>query len=152
MFLFGGAVVLLFAGVFVFDRAHSALPRSQQELGQAESDLSDAHILEHLVQQNKLLLDAADTLQQHAQVMHVLPQIWGERQINLRQQHLMREEINHLLMTTPRAKGQIFKPEEFDLSVTRPDEGLFEIPDASKQSVLITLRGTVHFAIAEGSL
>ena len=148
----GAAVILLFAGVLIFDRTHNALPRAEQKLARAETALSNAHISDRLAQQNRVLLGTANAMQQHAQSVGVLPHTWGERQINLRQQNLMREDINQLLTTTARGGGQLFKLEEFELSVTKSDEGLFEKPETPNQPVLFTLRGTVHFRISEGSL
>ena len=150
--LLGAAVILLFAGVLMFDRAHDALPQAEQELALAEKTLSNAHISERLAQRNQVLLKNANAMQMRAQSVEVLPQTWGERQINLRQQNLMREDINQLLTTTARGKGQLFKLEEFELSVTKSDEGLFEKPETPNQPVLVTLRGIVHFRISERSL
>jgi hypothetical protein len=148
LLLLGGAVVLPLAGVLVFDRARHALPRAESNLARAESALSEAHKREQLAQRNRVLLAAANDLQQHAQNLGVLPQGWGERQINLRQQHLMREEINRLLAPTARGNGQLLQAEEFELSVTKSDESLFEVPEISGQPVLMSLRGTTHFRIS----
>lgn len=150
--LLAGAVALLFAGILGFDRAGRALPRAEQDLARAEAALNDARTRERLAQQNQILLGSARALQQRAQGMGVLPQGWGERQINLRQQHLKREEINQLLLTTAQGKGQLFHPEEFELSVTKSDEGLFDIPENPNHPVLLSLRGTVYFRIAERPL
>lgn len=147
LLLLGGAVAVLLAGVLGFDRARSALPRAEQDLARAETALSDARMRENLAQRNRVLLSTANELQLRAQNQGVLPQTWGERQINLRQQHLKREEINQLLMTTARGKGQLLRPEEFELSVTKSDEGLFETPESLAQPVLLSLRGTVYFHI-----
>lgn len=152
LLLLGGAVALLFAGAIGFDRARSALPRAEYALAQAETALNDARIREHLAQQNRILLGTANELQTRAKSLGVLPQYWGERQINLRQQHLKREEINQLLITTARGKGQLLQAEEFELSVTKSDEGLFETPETPAYPVLLSLRGTVHFRLSERPL
>lgn len=152
LLLLGGAVVLLFAGAFEFDRARSTLPRAENDLARAETALNEAKIRESLAQRNRILLSTANALQQRAQSLNVLPQSWAERQISLRQQHLMREDINQLLMTTVRGRGQLLQPEEFELSVTKSDEGLFDRPGTPAHPVLLTLRGTVYFRISERSL
>ncbi|MBZ0105727.1 MAG: hypothetical protein K8H84_08865 [Sulfuricella denitrificans] len=121
-------------------------------MAQAEADLNDARIRENLAQKNRILLISANELQARAQGLGVLPQNWGERQINLRQQHLKREEINQLLITTARGKGQLLQAEEFELSVTKSDEGLFQAPETPAYPVLLSLRGTVYFRISERPL
>jgi hypothetical protein len=152
LLLLAGAVALLFAGVFGFERARHALPEAKSNLVRAEAALNDAHMREQLAVRNRALLSAANDLQTRAQNLGIVPQSWGERQINMRQQHLAREDINQLLMTTVRGKGQILQPEEFELSVTSSDEGLFDAPGATPQTVQLTLRGAVHFRISERAL
>ncbi len=152
LLLLGCALALLLAGVVGFERARSALPRAEHALAQAEADLNDARIRENLAQKNRILLISANELQARAQGLGVLPQNWGERQINLRQQHLKREEINQLLITTARGKGQLLQAEEFELSVTKSDEGLFQAPETPAYPVLLSLRGTVYFRISERPL
>ncbi len=152
LLLLGGAVALLLVGVLGFDRARAARIQGERALAGASAALAEARGQKQLAQRNRVLLDAANGLQQHAQLASVLPSYWSERQINLRQQNLARDQINVLLSSTARNSAQLLKPEEFDLSVTHPDEGLFEVAAGSRQPVMLSLRGTLYFRISERKL
>lgn len=150
--LLGGAVALLLLGVFGLDRARAARIQAEHAVVKINGALAEAHGREQLAQQNRKLLAAANTVQQHAQLSSVLPLYWSERQFNLRQQSLPRDQLNPLLLSISRNNLQFFKPEDFDLSVTHPDEGLFDIAAGSRQPVLLSLRGPLYFRISERPL
>ncbi len=151
LLLLAAAVVLLLAGVVWFDKARLAHMTAASELAAAEAALAEVQGRERLVQQNRILLEAVNSLQQRAQVSGIMPRFWGARQINLRQQNLTRDQGNELLLTTARSAGQLLKPEEFEVSVTQPDEGLFDMPSGARP-IMLTLSGTVHFRISEKPL
>ena len=150
--MLGAAVALLLLGVFAFDRANRIHVQAGRALDGAKVALIDAHARAQVAQHNRLLLAAATTLSQHAQRSSVMPRYWGERQINLRQQNMPRDQINSLLQSTARNNMQLLTPEDFELSVTQADEGLFDVAPGSRQPVLLTLRGSIYFRISERPL
>jgi hypothetical protein len=141
------AVALLLIGVFAFGWSRGALPTAERNLARAQSDLNEAKLREKVAEGNRALINAATALQSHATTLGMVPMRWGERQINLHQQHLTRSDVNRVLATVNRAKGQLFKPVEFELAVTQQTDDLFKAPDLSTQAVLISLRGTLHFRL-----
>jgi hypothetical protein len=149
LLMLGAAVLLLLVGVVGFDRAIAANTAAQRELVRSEAALTEARASERRAQQNRNLLAAVQALEQHAQATAILPRTWGKRQINLVQQRLSREQINDLLMTTGRSGAQLPKPDEFEVAVTQPGEGLFDAESATRQPVALSLRGVVNFRIAD---
>lgn len=150
--LLGAAVVLLLLGVLGFDRARASRMQAERAMVVIDVALAEARGHEQLAKRNRVLLEAAKTVQKHADDSSVLPRYWSERQVNLRQQNLLRDQLNPLLLSTVRNSAQLFRPEEFDLSVTHPDEGLFEAVAGSRQPMLLSLRGSYYFRISERPL
>lgn len=152
LLLLGGAVTLLLLGVLGFDRARVARIQAERAFAGAEVALAEARGREQLAQRNRVLLDAANAVQQHAEHSAILPRHWGERQINLRQQNVQRDQLNSLLLSTARNSMQLLKADDFDLAVTHPEEGLFDVMAGSRQPVLLSLRGSLYFRVSERSL
>jgi len=146
--MLGAAVLLLLVGAVGFDRAVAANAAAERDLNRIEAALTESRGAERRAQQNRNLLAAVQALEQHAQATAILPRTWGKRQINLLQQRLSREQINDLLLTTARNGEQLPKPDDFEVSVTQPDEGLFDAASATRQPLLVSLRGAVNFRIA----
>jgi hypothetical protein len=61
----------------------------------------------------------------------------------------MRTEANQILLSTVRHSGQVLKLDEFDLSVTQAEEGLFDSPKTARQPVALTMRGMTHFRLSQ---
>lgn len=149
LMLLGLAVALLIVGVIAFDRATAARNSAERSLAQAEDGLARTQAAEKLAQQNVLLHQAAETLEQHAQASGVMPRYWSKRQVNVFQQRIPRDQVNDLLFATSGRTGQLPRPDEFEVAVTQPEEGLFEGSVAPRQPIQITYRGTVNFRIAD---
>ncbi|MDR0771400.1 MAG: hypothetical protein LBE75_09470 [Burkholderiales bacterium] len=92
-----------------------------------------------------VLGEKAQQLMQSAASQGLSPDDWAERRINLRQAQVTRQEANELLLSVARTKGRLFSVEEFDISVSRDDEGLFNISNRPNTPLLLTLRGTAVF-------
>ena len=152
LMLLGGAVALLLLGVLAFDRARVARVQAQRAVVNVELMVAEARGREQLAQRNRALLAAANTAQQRAQASGVLPAYWSERQISLRQQTLPRDQLNAVLLTTARTSNQLLKLEEFDLAVTQPDEGLFDLMGGARRPVMVSLRGALNFRITDRPL
>lgn len=96
------------------------------------------------------LESATDTLLVKGAAMHLDPQQWVEQKINMNQAALSRDQANALLGETALNARQIFDAEDFDISVTGADDGLFDPPGNSATADLrLTLRGTVLTRIGE---
>ena len=143
-----GALVLA-AGWFV--NARSGLAEAYQRVGNANQALSEARIRG---QEARLRVDHAASSQDFlasARSRGLVPGAWGERLVNLRQGQMDREEVLPRLGTRTRTHDRIFGAEAFELSVTNPDEGLFDPPDASTRRpapLSLTLRGSLLFQTA----
>lgn len=149
LMLLGGAVALLLLGVIAFDRARVLRVQAQREVANVELRLAEARGREQLAQRNRALLSVANEAQQRAQVSRVLPAYWNERQISLRQQILPRDQLNAVLLSTARTSNQLLKLEDFDVAVTHPDEGLFDLLGGARLPVMVSLRGALNFRISD---
>lgn len=150
--MLGGAVLLLLAGVVLFDRSRAAQLQAERRLAAAETQLTAARDRQQMAQRNRDLIQGAQQLQKQAQSTGYTPETWGERQINMKMLNLSRNQVNPMLLSSARSKSQLLKLEEFDLAVTHADEGLFDVILESRQPLLLTFRGSLYFRLSERSL
>lgn len=115
---------------------------AQQELAAAEQRLREAELRVRLA-------ESARTLATRAEAAGFVEARWGERLINVAQAPMSREDVNNLLGSVARDETRIFGAESFELTVTRPDEGLFDTTDPRSPPLLMTMRGTLLFRTGE---
>jgi hypothetical protein len=142
--LFGVAALALAASAGFAFHARAAVAAAEYERAEQRFQLEQTRIQFAEAERRAEQAAAAGRLIEQAAASGWTPGDWGERRIALRQTRLPREAVEELLQTTAREPGRIFGADEFDLSVTRMDEGLFESPDAQAQPLQLTLRGA-HF-------
>ncbi|MCL7715159.1 hypothetical protein [Stenotrophomonas mori] len=151
LLLFAATLATLVIAAVWFVNARSSLANAYQRLGDRNQTLSDARVRE---QETRLRVDYADSARQLLEAAHahgLAPDAWGERLINLRQGQMSREEALPLLATVQRAPERLFGAEAFELSVSHPDEGLFDPPeslDRKPAPLSLTLRGSLLFQTA----
>ncbi len=151
LLLFTATLATLVVAAIWFVNARSALAAAYQQLGERNQALSEAQVRE---QETRLRVDYADSARQllaAAQAQGLSPDAWGERLINLRQSQMSREEALPLLATVQRAHDRMFGAEAFELSVSHPEEGLFDAPTAADRKpapLMLTLRGSLLFQTA----
>jgi hypothetical protein len=150
--LLGISVGILVLGVFAFDRFRIARSNVEKTKANMERALIDAKGRERLVIQNRALVSAAKNVQKRAELTTNLPTSWGERQINLRQQTMSRDLINPLMLSLVRGDSQLFKLDEFELAVSHPEAGLFDLGVSTQVPLVVSLRGSIYFRIAERPL
>ncbi len=118
--------------------AYDELAAAEQAKASAEQRLKDAELRVRLAESANRLVD-------EARAAGFAGDQWGERVINVAQAPMGREEVNQLLGSVARDEQRLFGAEAFDLSVTRPDEGLFDANDPRSPPLMMTLRGTLLF-------
>ncbi len=126
--------------------------QAQLQMADAKNLLLAANERQQLAQRNRSLLSKVQGLREQASETSYLSSHWGERQINLKQQNLGRAQVNPLLLSSAKTKDQLLKLDEFDLSVTHADEGLFDVIANSRQPLLLTFRGSLYFRLSGRSL
>lgn len=139
------ALLLLIVAVSVFVVMHQRDLRAGLELDQARHALMDARHRQDVVKQQSNLHDALQHLDKRARSLGLAPQQWSERKISLHQQSVPRDAANDILVSTGRGNGRLFAVDAFDLSVTRPDESLFQAPVNNNQPLRMTMSGTALF-------
>ncbi len=152
LLLFAATLATLVVAAIWFVSARSALASAYQQLGERNQALAEARVRE---QETRLRVDYADSARQvlaSARSHGLSPEAWGERLINLRQSQMSREEALPLLATVQRADDRMFGAEAFELSVSHPEEGLFDPPattaDRKPAPLMLTLRGSLLFQTA----
>lgn len=143
------AVCILAAGSLTLTYARTAHRSAQEMLRTAQTAAQRAQSAQETARANQALVTSAERLRQDAGNTGVLPEQWGERLVSIRQQSVMRSEANQILLSTARHYGQVLKLDEFDLSVTQADEGLFDTPTSARQPVALTMRGMMHFRLSQ---
>ncbi|MDR1530153.1 MAG: hypothetical protein LBS40_07160 [Burkholderiales bacterium] len=144
LFAIGMLLLLLAATSFlVFSRHY--LRQSQIEATVSQGMYQEAVWMEEEAQNVALLNEKAQRLLQLSTSHSLSPDYWAERRINLKQAQASRGEANDLLLSIARTKKRLFSVEEFDISVMRDDEGLFNISDRPNMPLLLTVRGTALF-------
>ena len=137
-------ILLLLATAFVV-YARQNLRQSQTSVAVSQRTNQEAHWMEEEAKDVSLLDKETQQLMQAAASHGVSPSGWAERRINLKQTQMTRNEANELLLSVARTEGRLFDVEEFDIGVTRDDEGLFTISDHPNTPLLLSVRGTAVF-------
>jgi len=134
-----------------FISARSSLAEAYFQLGNRREALAEAQVREREAQLRVEYARSARELLAVAQANGLEPDAWGERLINLRQSQMSREDTAALLGAVTRSGDRMFGAEAFELSVTHPDEGLFDAPMLSERApapLSLTLRGSTLFRTA----
>lgn len=137
-------LLLLVATVFLVF-ARQKLQQSQIEVAVSQRAYQEAVWAEEESRDAALFNEKAQQLMQSAASRGLSPDYWAERRINLKQAQVSRNEANELLLSIERTSGRLFDVEEFDIAVTRDDEGLFNISNHPNTPLLLTVRGTTVF-------
>ena len=134
-----------------FISARASLAEAYARLGDRNQALAEAQVREQEAQLRVEYARSARELLTAAQAHGLQPDAWGERLINLRQSQMGREDAASLLGAVTRSSERMFGAEAFELSVTHPEEGLFDAPPPSDRApapLSLTLRGAILFRTA----
>lgn len=148
LIVFAISLFALVATATWFISARSALADAYGRLGNAKQALSEAQVREQEAQLKVEQARSARDLVLAATAANLQPDGWGERLISLQQAQLTRGDAATLLAALGRSNSRITGTEAFELSVTHPDEGLFDVPaalDRIPAPLSVTIRGSVMF-------
>ena len=149
LLLFTATLATLVAAAIWFVNARSALAAAYQQLGERNQALAEAQVREQEAQLRVDYARSSQELLRTVQANGLQPEAWGERLINLRQSQMSREDATAVLAAVTRGSDRMFGAEAFELSVTHPDEGLFQAPaansDRAPAPLQLTLRGAILF-------
>ncbi len=145
LLLFGCTLGALVVAAVWFTLARGSLATAYANVGQRQQALGSA---QQRLQEARLRVQLADGARQlvtRASNGGYLAESWGERLINLNQSPLGRTEGNELFDGVARDPARLFGAEAFEISVTRAEDGLFDLPPPRSPPLLVTLRGTLLF-------
>lgn len=140
-----GMLILLFLATVFLVYARQNLRQSQVNAAVSRQTHQEALWKEEEARDVALFNEKAQQMMRSATSHGLSPDGWAERRINLKQAQITRHEANELLLSVARTGDRLFNIEEFDISVTRGDEGLFNISDRPNTPLLLTARGTAVF-------
>lgn len=147
--VFGITLVALIVTAVWFISARSALAEAYARLSERNQALAEAQVREQEAQLRVDYARSSQELLRTVQANGLQPEAWGERLINLRQSQMSREDATAVLAAVTRGSDRMFGAEAFELSVTHPDEGLFQAPatnsDRAPAPLQLTLRGAILF-------
>lgn len=134
----------LVAAAFTVHIGADRLQQARGEWALANKNLAQAEELLSRAKVSKRLEIAAAALVAKSAGMHLDPEQWVEQKVNLNQATLARNQVDSLLRETALTPRQVFDVEDFDIAVTSPEDGLFDVPaNSTTQDLRLTLRGTV---------
>lgn len=146
---FAASLLLLVAAAVYFTSSRDGLVGARADLAAASQALGDAQRQHEAASRQVGLAAEARALVADARAIGLAPSDWGERRIHIRQQRMLRESVDELLRSTERDADRLFGAEDFDLSVTHLDEGLFNTPPDDGHPLQLTLRGAQMFRTRE---
>lgn len=152
LIVFAISLLTLVVAAVWFISARSALADAYGRLGNAKQALSEAQVREQEAQLKVEQARSARALVLAANEVNLQPSGWGERLINLQQSQLTRDDAATLLGALGRSSNRITGTQAFELSVTHPEEGLFDVPAAADRipaPLSVTVRGSVMFRTNE---
>ncbi len=145
LLFFGSTLLALAVAAVWFAMARAQLTRAydlvgarRQEQAEAEQKLSEAQLRVRFATGARELIAAS-------RASGYVPAAWGERRIAIRQTPMPRGSINDLLGDVARTPTRIFGADAFELSVTRAEDSLFEVPGGREQPLLLTMHGALLF-------
>jgi hypothetical protein len=146
---FFSALIVLGLAAIWFNQARGRLATAYDELARHQQQHAQA------LQTEALLIKEVERSELMQKVLEVSrtdrmgSTQWGERRISLQSATMTRREINDLLAGVSHQPGRLFGAEKFDLSVSRPEDGLFTLLGGSlnQPPLVITLEGTLLFRI-----
>ncbi|NZA25423.1 hypothetical protein H0E84_03430 [Luteimonas sp. SJ-92] len=153
LLVFGGTLLALVVAATWFVSARSGLADAYAEVGTRGQLLAEAKVRELEAELRVEYADSARRLLAASQARGMQPEAWGERLINVKQGQLPREDVATLLASIARGDGRIFGAQAFDLSVTRAEEGLFDVPEETGREpapLSLSLGGTMLFRTQQG--
>ncbi len=129
--------------------AREAMLKAEAGLVQARQALDRAELQKTIALSKAEVTRLNEALERKADAMDMQSRDWAARKVSVKQQVMERPSIHDVLAELQRTSGRVFVAEEFDLGVTRPEDGLFSIDGASDGPLRLSVRGDLHFRIAE---
>jgi hypothetical protein len=144
-------LLLLLASALFFFLAQQRLKQSEAEALFAARAFQEARLAEADAQNRQRLDERARQLLDAAARRDLVPENWAGRRINLRQTSLPREAVNELFFSIARTDRRFFHVEEFEVAVTRDEDGLFSLPTRANAPLSVTVQGTLIFQTKSGA-
>jgi hypothetical protein len=150
LLFFGSTLLALAVAAVWFALARSHLTGAYDLVGVQRQQLAEARQRLAEAQLRVRFASGARELVSQSVAYGYVPSAWGERRISIHQSPMERTAVNDLLGDVARTPSRVFGADAFELSVTRAEEGLFDVPSGREQSLLLTLHGALLFRTAPG--
>jgi hypothetical protein len=151
IFFSAAMLFLLIVSALFFYFARQRLNRIESEAFIESRAFQDALRTEVDTLNRKRLAESAEKLLKGAARRGLVPENWAARRINLRQVSLSRTDVNELIYSIARTDSRFFNVEEFEVAVTRDEDGLFSLPARANSPLTMTVQGTLIFQAKDGA-
>jgi Ca2+/Na+ antiporter len=148
LMVFAISLLALIVSAIWFINARSALAEAYNQLGNRKQALAEAQVREQEAQLKAEHAASARELLQAANGLGLRNDGWGERLVSMAQSQISREDAATLMESMTRNGDRVFGAQQFEVSVTKPQEGLFDVPvtnDRVAAPLMLSIRGNVLF-------
>ena len=151
LMVFAVSLLALVASAVWFISARSQLAEAYNQLGNRKQAMAEAQVREQEAQLKAEQAASARELLTVANGHGLRTDSWGERLVSMAQSQVSRADAAALLASISRNGDQVFGPQHFEVSVTHPQEGLFDVPSGTDRvpaPLMLSIRGSVLFRTA----
>lgn len=131
------------AGASAAQAAQSERLALQRQAESAERQLANLEARERYQQRAMAVLDRADESRFEASA-------WSQRRLEYSRRELSRREAVSRLAGVVGGRNTVFTPQSYELSVGKPEEGLFHEPEDSRALVSMSLSGVEYLRLGGG--
>lgn len=144
------SALFLLGGMIFANHAVGQRQETRQALAETRSLLTEARQTAELQQQRKALQQEVDRLQERTRSAGLTPAYWGQRQLDYSRSSMNRRSVNRILAMLENTPEQWVDIDRFELSVVKPDMGLFRQPVVSgSRDLVLSVTGMKYFSLQE---
>lgn len=142
----GMAAIFLFLATCALFVAQSKLSLAQKDLQIQKARLLSAQASDELSLAKEGYGKFAGRFMDRAREQGLIPSVWAEQSVDVRQARLSRDEASGVLRQTQSSAQRVFGLQEIDIAPTDLEQGIFADPSLP-QELTITLKGHSIFKI-----
>ena len=144
------SALLLLGGMLFASHSLGQRQETLQRLADIRARLAEARQTAALQQQREALKFQMDRLLEQTREAGLAPAHWGQRQLDYSRSVMSRSEANRILTMLENTPEQWTDLDRFELSVLKPEMGLFRSPTGTSGSdVALSLGGMQYFSLQE---
>lgn len=144
---YGAIVPVLLISAFYAQSGLAAWWAAEQVKAQAERQLPQFQQQKVLLKRRQAYAREADRVLERVTSMKIDSRFWEKRSFRHARGLLPREEAVAVLDSVSNREGRVFVPDSYELSVTKPKQGLFQSPAHDEDQIKLQLRGMLYLRV-----